>query len=520
MTLAPSALPVRTLILACAAVCALMLAVPRTTITTVYVNDLLIFLDGAHRIASGQVPNRDFHTALGPLVSYIPGVGYWLSGTLGGALPGGMALVTLLLAPVIAHVVATRLQPVIALPFAAFLIAVLAAPVNLGESIASLSFAMFYNRVGWAALAALLVMYLRPAHGDRTHLALDALCAATLSVAMLYTKVTYGAVAVGFLALMLLDARQRAWAAAALVLILTAAIVIEALWRSSLAHVADLMLASKVSGARPIGDLVEVVLRHIPDFAFFAVLATLAVRRTRRLLDLLYLGFCVGAGVLIANQNSQPWGIISLYAGAAVAAELLLRSEREQASGRSGLRGPQLATGAPLLFLAIVLPTLLHCIVALLLHTALALRHAGESFGIAKLERIRLVRLWSPGEHGLSKAYLESLRDGARALEGLEPKPTRVSVLDFANGLSAGLGLPPPRGDSAWLHWGRNVDDAHHIPPEDLLGGVEVLMVPKWGVNHAPLFHLYGAYVQQAFEPVRETTSWTVHRRRARVAAR
>jgi hypothetical protein len=68
------------------------------------------------------------------------------------------------------------------------------------------------------------------------------------------------------------------------------------------------------------------------------------------------------------------------------------------------------------------------------------------------------VRLWSPGEHGLAKAYLDSLRDGAQALAGLEPEPTRVAVLDFANGLSAGLGLSPPRGDSAWLHWGRNVD--------------------------------------------------------------
>jgi hypothetical protein len=507
MTLARPALPVRTLILAFAAVCALALALPRMTVTTVYVNDLLIFLDGAHRIASGQVPNRDFHTALGPLVSYIPGAGYWLLGTLGGALPGGMALVTLLLAPVIAHVLATRLRPILALPFGAFLIAVLAAPVNLGESIGALSFAMFYNRIGWAALAALLVMYLRPVAEGRRRLALDAFCAAALTLAMLYTKVTYGAVAVAFLVFMLLDARQRAWAAAAIVLV-------EAFWRSSLAHVADLILASKVSGARPIDDLIEVVLRHIPDFAFFGMLAGLAIWRSRSVLDLLFLALCAGAGVLIANQNSQPWGIISLYAGAAVAAELVLRS---QALNPGAER--HLAAGTPLLVLAIILPTLLHCVAALGLHTALAVRQAGESFGIDKLERVRLVRLWSPGEHALQKAYLESLRDGARALAGLEPKPTRVSVLDFANGLSAGLGLAPPRGDSAWLHWGRNVDDAHHIPPEELFGGVEVLMVPKWGVNHAPLFQLYGAYVQQTFEPVRETAGWTVHRRRAHLAA-
>jgi hypothetical protein len=47
------------------------LALPGQTLTTKYVNDLLIFLDGAHRISWGQVPNRDFHTALGPW-PYLP----------------------------------------------------------------------------------------------------------------------------------------------------------------------------------------------------------------------------------------------------------------------------------------------------------------------------------------------------------------------------------------------------------------------------------------------------------------
>jgi hypothetical protein len=63
-----------------------------------------------------------------------------------------------------AHVFATRLRPVVALPFAAFLLLILAAPVNLGEPVTALSFTRFYNRIGWAALATLLVMYLPPEH--------------------------------------------------------------------------------------------------------------------------------------------------------------------------------------------------------------------------------------------------------------------------------------------------------------------------------------------------------------------
>src|SRR3712207_6062348 len=113
---------VAALVFVIAAVCALLLALPGETVTTKYVNDLMIFLDGAHRVDVGQVPNRDFHTALGPLNFYLPAIGFWLSGSLGAAMPWGMAGLILLLGPAIGHVLASRMRPVVALPFAAFLI--------------------------------------------------------------------------------------------------------------------------------------------------------------------------------------------------------------------------------------------------------------------------------------------------------------------------------------------------------------------------------------------------------------
>jgi hypothetical protein len=152
---------------------------------------------------------------------------------------------------------------------------------------------------------------------------------------------------------------------------------------------------------------------------------------------------------------------------------------------------------------------------ALGLHTALAATHTGEPFGLPRFGQLRLTTLWVPGDRSFMTDYLESIRAGARLLDDLPETPERVSVLDFANPFSAGLGLPPPRGDNAWLHWGRNVDDRHHIPPERLLGDVDVLMVPKGGINDVPLRNLYGAYIREAFEPVRETGRWNVYRRRA-----
>jgi hypothetical protein len=315
-------------VLLIAAACALLLIVPGETVVTKYVNDLFIFLDGAHRIASGQVPNRDFHAALGPLAYYVPAAGLLLTGSLGGAMPVGTALMLLAVAPALAHVLATRLRPVLAIPVAAFLLLILAVPINVGEGVAALSFGMFYNRIGWAALATLLLMYLRPYQAGPRQQGLDALCAACLALLLLYTKITYGLVAVAFIGFMLLDRKQRAWAALALALVAGAGLAVETVWGSTAAHIADLRLAGQVSGIKgEVADLFYAFLNNLADYVLFALIAGLALWRTRSFRDLLFFGFCAVAGFMIVRQNFQGWGVLTLHAGAAVAVEMLLRSQ-------------------------------------------------------------------------------------------------------------------------------------------------------------------------------------------------
>lgn len=497
-------------LLCAAAVFGLLLALPGQTVTTAYLNDLFIFLDGAHRIASGQVPNRDFHTALGPLSFYVLALGYWISGSMGGTMPAAMAATTITLALPMIHILGSRLRPRVAIPYGLFLLLIVAVPINLGESIASLSFAMFYNRIGWAALSTLLVMYLEPRQTRGRQELLDALCAAVLTLSMLYTKATYGLVALAFVAFMLFDIRQRRWALWALSLILLSAFLIEAVWQSSLAHIQDLALAGRVSGSRGIVDLSLAFLRHLADYVLLAIYSGMVLWRSRSLRDLLFFGICAGPGLIIQSQNSQPWGIITVFAGAAVATELLLRSCRLDDQQESRI----LARGTPLLLLAFLLPTGLHCLMALSVHSISATVRVGEPFGLPRFGELRLTNLWMPGDRGFMSDYLMSIREGARLLNELPVKPGNVSVLDFANPFSAGLGLPPSRGDYAWLHWGRNINDVHHLPPERLLGEVDVLMVPKAGINGIPLRALYGDYIGEAFDPIRRTDQWTVYKRR------
>ena len=253
----------------------MLLAAPGQTVSARYLNDLMMFLDGAHRIVSGQVPHRDFHTPMGAVTNGLPAIGLWLTGSLGAAMPTGVGLLILALAPVMAYVLTSRLRPAFALPMAVYLSLILAAPANLGESPGALSFAMFFNRIGWAALSLLLILFLPPRIGRRV--AADGICAAVLTLLMLYTKASFGLVAAGFLACLLLDHARRPWAALALAATAAVTLALEAIWRLP-APAVDLAQALHASGAvrGGIDNILSSIAGNLLDWAAFAIVAAAA----------------------------------------------------------------------------------------------------------------------------------------------------------------------------------------------------------------------------------------------------
>jgi hypothetical protein len=493
-----------------AAACALLLALPGQTVTNKYLNDVLIFLDGAYRINAGQVPNRDFHSALGPLTYYVPAAGYWLSGSLGGALPVGMSLLVLALAPAAAHILTSRLQPEIALPLALFLFLVAAVPTNLGENIEVLSFAMFYNRIGWVALGFLLIMYLPASRPGTAQSVLDTLCAALLILLMLYLKISYGIVGVAFLILMLFDRRQRGWAASTLAAVLGSGLGIEAFWRASASYLADLAMAGHVSGGLDRLNVLPQVFQNLSDYILFGTLSALALWRTRSPRDILYFGFCAGSGLLLFSQNFQHSGVITLSTGAAVAVQVLAATDGSTVARRDRA----MLWGAYLLLLAVLLPASIHHAAVLGLHTRLASTDHGQALPLPNFDRIRFARLDRTDEPPDFVRYLSTLEDGAQALESLDQDASQVIVLDFVNPFTAGLGLEPPDGDCVWHHWRRTLDQMNHLPPEELFRGVRVVMEPKWPIEVSTaegLRQIYASYIIEHYELAQETADWKVY---------
>lgn len=514
-------IPVRALLLAVAASCALLLILPGQTVTTRYLSDLFLILDGAYRVAAGQIPNQDFHTPLGPLAYYLPAAGYLLSGSLGSAMPAAMALATLALSVPMLHVFGTRLHPLIAILLGAFLLLIAAVPINLGEGITALSFAKFYNRIGWVALSTLLILYLHPRQPRAKQSVLDGLCAAALTLVLIYTKATYAIAALAFLLFILTDRRQWRWALAAFGLIIVICLATEAVWQSSLSYWKDLNLALAVGGGLrgTWGQIADHILANLTDYVLLILFASLALRRSHSIRDAFFYLFCGVAGFLIINQNFQAWGIIILHAAAAVSAETILRFEEKRPSPENGLWS--VAAGAKLLFLALVLPTIVHCSAALGLHMITASTRAGQAIALPHLDRIRLANLWTWGEYDAANLYLTSVMDAVKALSGQESTNLKILVLDQANPFPMVLNTPPPKGSMPWLQWDRTVNSTAYLPAEELLMDVDVIMEPKpaeAGQAESSalmgLKALYGSFIEGHFENPQETDHWRIYRRR------
>jgi len=496
-------------------VLALILALPGETVTTRLLEDLFATLDGVHRLAWGQVPSRDFHSPVGPLAYYIPGLGFWLTGSFGAALPLGMGILTVLMGALLAHILPSRLHPALALPFALFLLIILAVPMNLGDAVTALSFAQFYNRVGWVALAALLVLFLTPRDKGRADWRLDAAFATALTLLLIYTRATYGIVALAFLVFMLTDNRQRRWAAVALGGTIIVAGLVELVWRGSLTYLADSLQAFAAGGylrGTPVQRL-EHFLGNLADYILLALLAGLLFWRNFRLRDLAFVLLCGVAGFWLINQNDQRWGILAIHAAAAVLAERLLR---DMTGPPSQPMGPVVnPAGVQLYFFAFLFPTMVHCTIALFLHAGTAVINGGQALALPRLEAVRLADLWTAGEFGGSNWYLDLVRDGLIGLEGLESDPGRIAVLGGPNPNPLILDSAPPAGDVAQMRWGATHNVAEHLAPEEMLGGVDTVMERLAAGGIGDLGAVYLPYVQDNFEVRATTRDWRIYGRAA-----
>lgn len=523
-----------------AAVMLLVLLLPGATYIGNYIHDILIFYDGADRIIDGQVPNRDFHTPLGPLAFLLPALGLSLTGTAGGMFPAATAIFTAMLLPLLVYVCLSRLPPLYAIGFGAFVLLITVAPLNVGDRFDSTSYAMFYNRFGWVLLSCLVLFGLprKPGLGSRL---LDLLVVGALLLAMFYLKISYAAVGIVFtIGLIFLSPLKRT-AAGALLFFAAAVMAVELLWNGTGAYIADIRRAGAVSGALGGGAtsiFLEVLENIAGCFLFFLLLCLAFLRGVewRTFLLILYIG---AAGLLIINQNAQAAGIITFLPAGILCCLAPVKNEKREREW--------IWAAAPLLLAVFAVPLATMSAIALLYQSMMSAKTGGEGLyeanfdglsareghletteppldalraayrsGVADIAMLHVARSAALRQTLGQAEYLQTVGDGVELLRSASPEGGAIFVFDMANPFNAALGRNSPTGIDAWNHLGRTFTKNVHRPAEVMFRNVELVMDPKAPANLGTkkgLQEVYGSYVSTHFKKVGESTYWRLWKR-------
>jgi hypothetical protein len=231
------------------------------SVFTIITHDSLIFFDSTYRISNGLVPSSDFPTALGAAQLYLPAWAAWLIGGYGGSVELASVWVAVGLGLACAAIGAQRMPIAVTavLLGVVFLVTVPAAMLERwgGESQTlvngeteiladNLSWAMFYNRWGWAALIPLfMVLVPRRDRSTAPGLGEIAVLAAVLTF-LFWLKVSYFAAGLGAAAVYAF-LNPGMWRTLAIGGAMTAAgiVAIGLMTGNLLAYINDILLAGK-----------------------------------------------------------------------------------------------------------------------------------------------------------------------------------------------------------------------------------------------------------------------------------
>ena len=497
------------------------------SVSMVYTNDVFVFYDGIHRIASGLMPHTGFDTPLGALAYLVPYLGFLFTGTYAGAMEWAsfFTLVPLLLVAVL--LLERRVSPAVAALLLFAIVGAATVPVNTGEQGLLASNAMHYNRWGWAAL---IVLFLCVIPRTRTRTGwVEPLVLGLVLFGLFHLKLSYALVGVGGLGLLGLvtDARADLARRALLsgVLLIAAGLL---LLPGQVAYVMALKEAVTASGAVRGGLLGELAL-NARDFglAGLALLLAHIVRpfAMRELAVFAVLAF----GVLgLIDQNAHrlyPVGLVVLFAVA---------SSHLRGGGR-----PELSAAVLGLFAVFSLPAGLQAYDTARIYSAapsplLTVQSAeatlaGVYVGEAHIDRLTEIpadplaalaaaRLPKIKAEALSqREYLLTIDDGAALLRKHIAPGETLSTLDFLDPFSFVLDLPRRAGGASWWHFGRTVTATNAPNATVFFAQADLVMVPKAPVEPFTarfLSEAYGEALVESYTLRASSRFWDLYARR------
>lgn len=517
------------LIPAFAAFLSLLLVIPGRTYVGRFVLDLIGFMDAADRTLKGQVANVDYSNIIGPLGTLLLAAGKWLGGSWGAMFPIATVIVLAAVTPLLIYVVCTRLGGVPGLIFAAFILIIIAAPITLGDIPRMMTFAMFYNRWGWAILSILFVMALPG--GSKW----DSVAIAFSLAALFYIKVTFAAAGLAFvLGCMVLLPHMRQRAILALAGLLAILLLVELFWGGTRGYLADLANAAAQSGIIRGGlrTFVGNAVNNATDFLLLGVVVVLAAYRGVRPVYFLFaVGMAVG-GLLLFGQSAQLGSIVTVVP----AAVLLMFAPSDRPTEKA----------EKLVFAALAASLAVTPAVALTWHTIAAsspvadprsqidgiITPGGNSeipFALERMERayaerkLGVTELSSVAVIGFPEGdrfYFWSIHDGVALLKRAAPKGS-ILTLDMTNPFNALLGRDPPEGVDVFQAYGRTIGESTQPRSAAFFRDSDIVMVPAFPRNAqsgALMRRIHAPYLREHFQVAARSRFWMVLTRKRGMA--
>jgi hypothetical protein len=524
------------------------LVLPGETYVTIWMNDTLALLNGAYRVFQGQVPHLDFHVLHGPLVFYIPALGLQAglqpSAVLAfnGVVIAGFLLVAGLL------IMYRRIRLPLALMMLVFIWLLIVVPMGIGTGFRSISWGMYYNRHGWAALAAILLCYLSPEKPKPYDKWLDSVVLSSLTVFLIYTKITFALVGAAFIVANIVpNSYNRVVSLISIVVIALVMVFVEILFEFHTAYFNNIFATTESTSLFRGGfwGLLETFITHAWIFlACVGALFATWVAGRRSWLDCAFMLSVVAASVLIfetngGKENGMP-GLVIVFV---CCGELARRAEnsRKVNSKKNVWQNHTGSLACMFLTLMFISEPLSNRIIAWHDHYVKTTRGTlmplpglppalsgflvpektsdhQDIYGHNKKGHEQLSRVRHRYRAPLSpQEYLLTIIEGLDILRTTVSEDDTLFVLDNADPFSVALNLRPTKRGHPLLWATPSMTQENSLPGSEMFFDVDFVMVPAVPYNTVTfevMEGIYGDYLGREFVELKRSPHWSLLTRR------
>jgi hypothetical protein len=505
--------------------------------------DMHVLLDGGWRILNGQTPNVDYYNPIGPLTYALIALGMKLWHPSTSAVAYGNVLFAVVLVTYAWAIGQPRLSALSAAVFALFVFVLVTAPRPLGYPVFKTTYAMIYNRQGYALLSILLLeLFIKVRDQVRPHYLLDGASSGILLALILLCKISYfGMAAVAAAIHLALFSHRKKWIIGVAGGFLVSVAAVELLLGTTLiSYFSDINVAAHVQSssqrlrlliAGGKNNLINIYLVFLLlIFARFSAVDE-GSRNGVTIKMWAIIAFVVGFGLTIGAGNAAQGGGAQdplFFVGGLIILEYLSR-ECHRCEHRSK------GTNALPTLLAILVVFPVFC-GSIMIRDCVSMAYAAawNQFKLPAFEESRrfhsktlydfvipestdhITAYWPAREH------TDKINDGLDLLRKYATNSDKVVSLSFTNPFSFGLELIPPKGDVLWWDLNFSFDRKHTPAAEKIFKEATIVMIAvlkdrRQGSDFEEvdlMVDLYGDYVKKYFVEKDHSRVWSLWVRR------